>query len=136
MQKTHGGTLCGLWSQSPPPTPNPHAPCQAVFVLATVCDGHPRGQALCYQANLLGSLLRWLQVLLPGLAALEAQQAAAAATGVGGVGGVGAGVSRGAALLVKWCCLALGRLVEDNPEAAAVRAGGWGQATAGCTAFY
>ena len=31
-----------------------------------------------------------------------------------------AGVARGAALLVKWCCLALGRLVEDAPEAAAV----------------
>jgi regulator-associated protein of mTOR len=92
---------------------------QAVFVLATVCDGHPRGQALCYQANLLGSLLRWLQLLLPGLAALEAQQAAAAASG--GMAGVGPGVSRGAALLVKWCCLALGRLVEDAPEAAAVR---------------
>ena len=108
------------------PSPNYR---QAVFVLATVCDGHPRGQALCYQANLLGSLLRWLQLLLPGLAALEAQQAAAVA-GVGSVG-AGAGVSRGAALLVKWCCLALGRLVEDNPEAAAVRALCLGQ---GCTA--
>lgn len=94
-------------------------------MLATVCDGHPRGQLLCYQANLLGSLLRWLQLLLPGLAALEAQQAAAAA-GVGGVAGVGAAVSRGATLLVKWCCLALGRMVEDAPEAAAVRWHGMG----------
>ena len=93
-------------------------------MLATVCDGHPRGQALCYQANLLGSLLRWLQMLLPGLAALEAQQAAAAAAGgSAGAAGVSPGVSRGAALLVKWCCLALGRLVEDAPEAAAVRVG-------------
>jgi len=98
---------------------------KAVFVLATVCDGHPRGQALCYQANLLGSLLRWLQLLLPGLAALEAQQVAASAGAVGGGGGsappgVDPGVSRGAALLVKWCCLALGKMVEDAPEAAAV----------------
>jgi regulator-associated protein of mTOR len=99
-----------------------------VFVLATVCDGHPRGQALCYQANLLGSLLRWLQLLLPGLAALEAQQtAAAAAGGGGGAAAGGGGVPRGAALLVKWCCLALGRLVEDAPEAAAVSGAGRGQ---------
>lgn len=103
------------------PCSHPARP-QAVFVLATVCDGHPRGQALCFQANLLGSLIRWLQLLIPGLAAIEAQQAAAAAGGSSG--GVAPGVPRGASLLVKWCCLALGRLVEDAPEAAAVRGGG------------
>lgn len=92
-------------------------------MLSTVCDGHPRGQALCYQANLLASLLRWLQLLLPGLVALEAQQAAAA-DGVGPSPGVDPAVSQGAALLVKWACLALGRMVEDAPEAAAVSAGG------------
>ena len=93
-------------------------------MLATVCDGHPRGQALCHQANRLGSLLRWLQALLPGLAALEAQQAAAAEGGGGGTAGVSMdpGAAHGTSLLVKWCCLSLGRLVEDAPEAAAVSA--------------
>jgi regulator-associated protein of mTOR len=116
-----GGHLYFLkYLDAPEPGVDNHSRAQAVFVLATVCDGHPRGQALCFQANLLGSLLRWLQVLLPGLAALEAQQ-------TGGAAGAGAadapGVARGAVLLVKWCCLALGRLVEDAPEAAAVS--GW-----------
>lgn len=107
-------------------------------MLSTVCDGHPRGQALCYQANLLASLLRWLQLLLPGLVALEAQQAAAA-DGVGPSPGVDPAVSQGAALLVKWACLALGRMVEDAPEAAAVSAGGtahrpslWGRGDGAC----
>ena len=100
-----------------PPPFTPYSHTQAVFVLATVCDGHPRGQALCLQANLPGSLLRWLRALVPGLAAIEAQQAAAAAAG----GAPPAAAPRGAALLAEWCCLALGRAVEDAPEAAAVR---------------
>lgn len=79
-----------------------HSRAQAVFVLAVVCDGHPKGQALCAAANLLSSILRWLRVLLPVLGSMG-----------------------GSALLAKWLCLCLGKLADDMPDvcAAAIRDG-------------
>ena len=70
---------------------------QSAFVLAVICDGHPRGQALCADA----------QLLAVALAHLQGARAAAAAPGP----------SRPAAtLLLKWLCLAIGKLCEDMPE--------------------
>ncbi len=43
----------------------PPAPSQACFVLAAICDGHPKGQALCASSNLLGLLLKWLRSMFP-----------------------------------------------------------------------
>ena len=68
---------------APEPGIDHHSRAQAVFVLATVCDGHPRGQALCYQANLLGSLIRWLQLLIPGRLGVGTGVGVAVGTGVG-----------------------------------------------------
>jgi hypothetical protein len=38
---------------------------QACFVLCAICDGHPKGQALCAASNLLAVLLKWLRSLFP-----------------------------------------------------------------------
>ena len=78
----------------------PSAACaQAVFVLAVICDGHLRGQLLCAQAGLLGTLLRLLAA--PGNGPLQGQRDLHAP---------------GAGLLVKWLCLCLGKLSQDMPE--------------------
>ena len=75
----------------------PESRAQSAFVLAVICDGHPRGQALCADA----------QLLAVALAHLQGARAAAAAPGP----------SRSAAtLLLKWLCLAIGKLCEDMPE--------------------
>ena len=72
---------------------------QAAFVLAVVCDSHPRGQALCAQANLLQTLLRLLSA--PGNTPLQGQTDFAA---------------RDTGLLVKWACLGLGKLCRNLAE--------------------
>ncbi len=75
----------------------PESRAQSAFVLAVICDGHPRGQALCADA----------QLLAVALAHLQGARAAAAVPGP----------SRPAAtLLLKWLCLAIGKLCEDMPE--------------------
>lgn len=68
---------------------------QAAFVLAVICDSHPRGQLLCAQANLLDTLLSLLAA--PGNTLLQGQRH----FGTPEVG-----------LLVKWLCLCLGKLVH------------------------
>ncbi|EIE23195.1 ARM repeat-containing protein [Coccomyxa subellipsoidea C-169] len=73
---------------------------QAAFVLAVICDGYPRGRLLCAEQGLLPKLLSLL------------------ATSAGGPN-LPAVAQRGATsppLLVKWLCLSLGRLVEDQAD--------------------
>lgn len=72
---------------------------QACFVLTVVCESHPRGQALCAQANMLSTLLRLLST--PGNTPLQGQVNFA---------------SRDTGLLVKWLCLCLGKLCQNMAE--------------------
>ena len=72
---------------------------QAAFVLAVVCDSHPRGQALCQQANLLSTLLRLLSA--PGNSPVHGHMDFN---------------SRDTGLLVKWLCLCLGKLCHNMAE--------------------
>ncbi|DBA97523.1 hypothetical protein WJX77_009223 [Trebouxia sp. C0004] len=67
---------------------------QAAFVLAVICDGHPRGQSLAAGAGLLGVCLTHLRHSMAGLS----------------------GGASGALLLIKWLCLCLGKLCQDMPE--------------------
>lgn len=67
---------------------------QAAFVLAVICDGHPRGQSLAAGAGLLGVCLTHLRHSLASLSAGDA----------------------GPLLLIKWLCLCLGKLCQDMPE--------------------
>lgn len=67
---------------------------QAAFVLAVICDGHPRGQSLAAGAGLLGVCLTHLRHSLASLTAGD----------------------RGPLLLIKWLCLCLGKLSQDMPE--------------------
>ena len=71
---------------------------QAAFVLAVICDGHPRGQLLCAQSGLLGTLLRLLAS--PAYSPLHGMRELGSDSG----------------LLVKWLCLCLGNLCQDMPE--------------------
>ncbi|CAL8465312.1 g4847 [Coccomyxa elongata] len=73
---------------------------QAAFVLAVICDGYPRGRMLCAEQGLLPKLLSLLATMA-------------------GVPALASGGQRGAPsppLLVKWLCLSLGRLVEDQAD--------------------
>lgn len=67
---------------------------QAAFVLAVICDGHPRGQSLCAGAGLLGVCLSHLRQSVASLHTNSARPL----------------------LLIKWLCLCLGKLCEDMPE--------------------
>ena len=68
---------------------------QACFVLCCICDGHPKGQALCAASNLLAVLLKWLRNLFPPQVPFA---------------------TPGHPLLLKWLCLCLGKLCQDMPE--------------------
>ncbi|KAG1677758.1 hypothetical protein FOA52_001070 [Chlamydomonas sp. UWO 241] len=68
---------------------------QACFVLCAICDGHPKGQALCAASNLLAVLLKWLRSLFPPQVPFT---------------------TPGHPLLLKWLCLCLGKLCQDMPE--------------------
>ncbi|CAL5222212.1 g4544 [Coccomyxa viridis] len=83
------------------PGMSPDSRAQAAFVLAVICDGHKRGRLVCGEQGLLQKLLSLLSNMAGG-ATTQAVQ----------------GVSQAASspLLVKWLCLCLGRLVEDQPE--------------------
>lgn len=67
---------------------------QAAFVLAVICDGHPRGQSLAAGAGLLGVCLTHLRHSMASLS----------------------GGAPGPILLIKWLCLCLGKLCQDMPE--------------------
>lgn len=67
---------------------------QAAFVLAVICDGHPRGQSLAAGAGLLGVCLTHLRHSMASLTAGD----------------------QGPLLLIKWLCLCLGKLSQDMPE--------------------
>ena len=74
---------------------------QAAFVLAVICDGHPRGQTLAAGAGLLSVCLSHLRHSMAGLKS-QPRQAAASPL-----------------LLIKWLCLCLGKLCQDMPEVCA-----------------
>lgn len=65
---------------------------QAAFVLAVICDDHPRGQRLCAEAGMLQACLQQLP---------EAQRVAQA---------------EGDTLLLQWLLLAIGKLCENSVE--------------------
>ncbi|KAL6753623.1 raptor N-terminal caspase like domain-containing protein [Haematococcus lacustris] len=67
---------------------------QATFVLAAICDNHPKGQRLCTESDLLLRLLNWLRQLFPPQVPFP---------------------TPGHGLLLKWLCLCLGKLCQDNP---------------------
>lgn len=64
-------------------------------MLACICDGHPKGQALCTHAQLLAVLLKWLRSMSHLALALAPP---------------------GHHLLLRWLCLTTGKLCEDIPE--------------------
>ncbi|KAG2485410.1 hypothetical protein HYH03_015896 [Edaphochlamys debaryana] len=68
---------------------------QAAFVLSVICDGHPKGQALCAGSQLLAVLLRWLRSLAPVSITYGPP---------------------GHPLLLRWLFLCIGKLCEDIPE--------------------
>ncbi|PNH07533.1 Regulatory-associated protein of TOR 1 [Tetrabaena socialis] len=68
---------------------------QAAFVLSVICDGHPKGQAMCASGQLLAVLLRWLRSLAPVNITYGPP---------------------GHPLLLRWLCLCIGKLCEDVPE--------------------
>eukprot|EP00879_Flechtneria_rotunda_P015680 GHRR01016402.1.p1 GENE.GHRR01016402.1~~GHRR01016402.1.p1 ORF type:complete len:539 (+),score=175.71 GHRR01016402.1:1016-2632(+) len=53
LVKDNGHLYFLKYLDAPEPTIDNHNRAQAVFVLAVVCDQHPKGQALCAAANLL-----------------------------------------------------------------------------------
>ena len=98
-----------------PPAPGAAPRAHAAFVLAAVCDGHPRGRALCVQAGLLDVLCRRLVVAAAGGEAARPPprpQPDPLPPATGGVDGDGEG---GWSLLVQWLALALGSLVDGAP---------------------
>jgi hypothetical protein len=72
---------------------------QACFVLAIICDSHPRGQLLCYQAGFLRVLVDLLSAPVNCLPAEQKDY-----------------INPDTGLLVKWLCLCLGKLVQGMPE--------------------
>ena len=83
-----------LYRDSNDSTSSTDSRAQAAFVLAVICDKHPRGQSLCAGAGLLGVCLSHLR---QSIASLQH--------------GPGRPL-----LLIKWLCLCLGKLCEDMPE--------------------
>jgi regulator-associated protein of mTOR len=83
----------------------PESRAQAAFVLAAICNGHPKGQLLCAQSGLLQVCSAQLPGALTAMAAAEQSDPAAA---------------RAMALLVKWLVLCVGKLCEDMPEVTAM----------------
>ena len=83
----------------------PESKAQAAFVLAAICNGHPKGQLLCAQSGLLQVCISQLPGTLAALAAAEQEDHAKART---------------LALLVKWLVLCAGKLCEDMPEVTAM----------------
>lgn len=83
----------------------PESKAQAAFVLAAICNGHPKGQLLCAQSGLLQVCISQLPGTLAALAAAEQEDPAKART---------------LALLVKWLVLCAGKLCEDMPEVTAM----------------
>ena len=75
------------------PSVDAHTRAQAAFVLSVLCDGHPKAQALCAAAGLLGVCLKWLRLVLPSASA--------------------GGSTR---LLLVWLALCLGKLCEGVAE--------------------
>lgn len=86
----------------------PESRAQAAFVLAAICNEHPKGQLLCAQAGLLQVILSQLPPTLAAMAAAEHEDPMGA---------------RRLGFLVKWLLLCMGKLYEDAPEitAAAMR---------------
>ena len=74
---------------------------QAAFVLAAICNRNPKGQMLCAQAGLLQICLNILPTALEEVLDVENGEAE---------------VKRGAAALVKWLLLCLGKLYEGLAE--------------------
>lgn len=93
-----------------------HSRAQAAFVMAVICDKNPKGQALCASSNLQGVVLKWLRTLVAAPHQLTTHTNA---------------------LLVKWLCLALGKLCENLPEISllCIREGST-ELLAGLSSFY
>jgi regulator-associated protein of mTOR len=53
LVKDNGHLYFLKYLETPEPAIDNHNRAQAVFVLAVVCDHHPKGQALCAAASLL-----------------------------------------------------------------------------------
>lgn len=62
LVKDNGHLYFLKYLDAPEPNIDNHNRAQAAFVLAVVCDNHPKGQALCAAANLLQVRLRGQQV--------------------------------------------------------------------------
>eukprot|EP00899_Mesostigma_viride_P008691 jgi/Mesvir1/17823/Mv12917-RA.2 len=110
----------------------------AAFVLAVVCDGHPKGQQACMQGNVMSVCLMHLHSMMGhGAASYAASSSAFAAMGPGGgplmssahFGNASAGTASSTSgadsepLLRQWLLLALGKMWDGAPEvqAAALR---------------
>eukprot|EP00884_Botryococcus_braunii_P022981 jgi/Botrbrau1/9367/Bobra.354_2s0022.1 len=93
LVKDHGYIYFIKYLESADPSILPDSRAQAAFVLATVCEGNVKGQALCMAANLVHVLCNRL------------------------IQAVGALQQGGSPLFTRWLCLCLGQLIQDLPEA-------------------
>ena len=116
-------------SPPPPGPPTPASRAHAAFVLAAVCDKHPRGQAACAGAGLLDILCRRL-VAAAAAGPPPCPPPPGATPPCGAVcgrpdpppGADPGGEAAGGALLTQWLALGLGALVDGAPELGAAAA--------------
>ncbi|EFN54506.1 hypothetical protein CHLNCDRAFT_135218 [Chlorella variabilis] len=100
--------------ESRDPGVSPESRAQAAFVLAAICNRHPKGQLLCAQSGLLqasGARAVCTGQLPAALAAL----ASSADADFAASGSVGSS-AKSMALLVRWLLLCAGKLCENSPE--------------------
>ena len=104
----------------PPPPPGSAARAHAAFVLAAMCDGHPRGRALCASAGVLEILTTRLAAAAvrgPPPPRRPSPQPPSLDPLPPATGGVDGDAEGGDALLLQWLALALGALVDGAPPA-------------------
>jgi regulatory associated protein of mTOR len=83
----------------------PESRAQAAFILASICNHHPKGQLLCAQAGLLQACAGQLPAALGAMTSIEESDP------------VGA---RSLAGFLKWLLLCIGKLCEDMQEITAM----------------
>ncbi|KAL4421494.1 hypothetical protein ABPG75_010785 [Micractinium tetrahymenae] len=90
---------------------SPESRAQAAFVLAAICNQHPKGQLLCAQAGLLQVSMGQLPAALAVLATAVDADLASSAPGSS---------AKSMALLVRWLLLCAGKLCENAPDITAM----------------
>ncbi|PSC68711.1 Regulatory-associated of TOR 1 [Micractinium conductrix] len=97
--------------ESRDPGVSPESRAQAAFVLAAICNRHPKGQLLCAQSGLLQVCTGQLPAALAAMASAADSAFASLSNGSS---------TKSMALLVRWLLLCAGKLCEDAPEITAM----------------